>query len=237
MDRRESIKTILLGSLGAGVLLTGCEPEDLKNPANTIEKGGGYGRTPKEVKHDEELRSETFFNPHELATIALLTDLILPAQGDLPPASDVGVPDFIEFMAKDYPPFQLRLRGGLMWLDSQTNTRFNKEFIACSKEEQQTVLDEIAWYDPEAEEPQDKQAGINFFNLIRNLTLTGYYTTETGFKELGYQGNRPNVWDGVPDAVLKEHGLSYEKEWLEKCVDQSTREVTAEWDEDGNLLT
>ena len=72
---------------------------------------------------------------------------------------------------------------------------------------------------------------------MRNLTLTGYYTSEIGVKDLGYQGNRPGVWDGVPQDVLDQHGLSYDREWLSKCVDQSTRMNIAEWDDEGNLLT
>ena len=65
--------------------------------------------------------------------------------------------------------------------------------------------------------------GVAFFSLMRNLTLTGYYTTEMGIKELGYAGNQPNVWDGVPQEVLDEHGLSYDPEWIARCVDQSKR--------------
>jgi hypothetical protein len=72
---------------------------------------------------------------------------------------------------------------------------------------------------------------------MRNLTLTGYYTTEMGIKDLGYKGNQPNVWDGVPQEVLDEHGLSYDPEWIARCVDQDKRNDTAEWDAEGNLIT
>jgi hypothetical protein len=58
-----------------------------------------------------------------------------------------------------------------------------------------------------------------------------------GIEDLGYIGNSPNIWDGVPEEVLKEHGLSYDQEWLSKCVDQSKRDVLAEWDEEGNLIS
>jgi hypothetical protein len=29
-----------------------------------------------------------------------------------------------------------------------------------------------------------------------------------GFKDLGYIGNQPNVWQGVPEEVLKQYGLT-----------------------------
>jgi len=68
------------------------------------------------------------------------------------------------------------------------------------------------------------------------LVLTGYFTSEVGIKELGYQGNQPNVWDGVPSDVLKEHGFSYD-EWEDKFADPAQRNDTAVWDDDGNLIS
>ena len=44
-------------------------------------------------------------------------------------------------------------------------------------------------------------------------------------------------WDGVPQEVLDDHGLSYDEEWLSKFVAQSKRLDTAKWDEDGNLIS
>jgi len=64
---------------------------------------------------------------------------------------------------------------------------------------------------------------------MRNLTLTGYFTSKMGIKDLGYKGNTPNVWDGVPKEVLDKHGLKY--------VDQSKRDVMAKWDDKSNLIS
>ena len=33
------------------------------------------------------------------------------------------------------------------------------------------------------------------------------------------------------------YGLSYDQDWLDKCVDQTKRNDVAEWDEQGNLIT
>ena len=121
-----------------------------------------------------------------------------------------------------------------MWLNNQTNERFNLDFNQCSEQQQIEVIDEIAYPD---QAPENLKHGVVFFSLMRNLTLTGYYTTEMGIKDLGYKGNQPNVWDGVPQEVLDEHGLSYDPEWIARCVDQDKRNDTAEWDADGNLIT
>ena len=238
MDRRNSLKSILLGSIAGGLALHGCktEAEASVDELTANEFPYNYGRVEKEIELINELESEEFFNPHEMETIGALCALILPANEKFGSALDAGVPDFIEFMAKDIPEMQTNLRGGLMWLDHKSNTEFNMEFKAAAEEQQKQILDTIAYYDPEI--PMDKQTlEIQFFNLMCNLTLTGYYTTKMGIEDLGYKGNMPNIWDGVPEDVLKQHGVSYDEEWLAKCIDQSKRGIIAEWDEEGNLIT
>lgn len=238
MDRRASLRSILLASVAGGLAVHGCAPKEAAETEGAVkpETGYGYGRTPKETEEILKLQAEPFFNPHELETLGVLANRILPPDEKFGGPLDAGVPEFIEFMAKDYEPFQVTLRGGLMWLDHKSNTEFNLEFKQASEAQQKELLDAIAWYDPEV--PIDEQPlEIQFFSLVRNLTVCGYYTSKPGLEDLGYKGNMPNVWDGVPQSVLDKHGLAYEPEWLEKCVDQSRRGILAEWDENGNLLT
>lgn len=238
MDRRASLKSILLGSVAGGLTLHGCKPQGGENTEELvrINESGLFGRTEKEKEQISKLQAEEFFNPHEIETIGVLANLILPPDEKFGGPLDAGVPEFIEFMAKDYPEFQVTLRGGLMWLDHKSNTEFGMEFKKAEEIRQKELLDLIAYYDAEipiAEHPLE----IQFFNLMRNLTLCGYYTSKIGIEELGYKGNTPNIWDGVPQDVLDKHGMAYEPEWLAKCVDQSKRGIIAEWDEEGNLLT
>lgn len=233
MDRRDTIKSLLVGSIAGGLVLNGCAPADKPEVAQ-IADVPDYGRTPKEKERDRELHAEQFFNDHELTTIAVLCDLILPAKGTAGSATDAGVPEFIEFIAKDMQSNQLPLRGGIMWLDNRSNKNFAKEFKACSESDQKNLLDDIAY--PDDVQPEYEQ-GAKFFSLLRNLVITGYYTTKMGFDDLGYKGNSPNVWDGVPQDVLDKHGMAYEKEWLSKCVDQEKRDIQAEWDDQGNLIS
>ncbi|MEL6651861.1 MAG: gluconate 2-dehydrogenase subunit 3 family protein, partial [Bacteroidota bacterium] len=190
----------------------------------------------EEIERDEKIKAEIFLNEHELESIAVLCDIILPATETAGSANDAKVPEFIEFIVKDIPTQQLPIRGGLMWLDQESNRRFNKLFKAATSEEQIAIVDDIAYPDPDGKKPA-MAYGIKFFERMRDLTLTGYYTTKMGFDDLGYVGNRPNVWDGVPAEVLAEHDVDYDPEWIAKCVDQSKREDIAQWDDDGNLLT
>ena len=179
---------------------------------------------------------EEYLNEHELETIADLCDIILPATDTAGSANDAEVPAFIEFIVKDLPYHQLPVRGGLMWLDQESNKRFNKEFKSLTDAQQIEIVDDIAYPDPDNKKP-DMAPGIQFFNLMRNLTLTGYYTTKMGFDDLGYKGNTPNIWDGVPADVLAEHDVDYDPEWIARCVDQSKREEIAKWDDDMNLIS
>ena len=238
MKRRDSLKTLLVGTVAGATLgsTMSCQNETATNEEVVKAATGLYGRQPNEIARDEKIKSEVYLNEHELATIAVLCDIILPATADAGSANDAKVPAFIAFIVKDIPTHQLPMRGGLMWLDGETNRRFNKEFINCSDSEQIQIIDDIAYPDPNGARPNMSQ-GIKFFDLMRNLTLTGYYTTRMGLDDLGYTGNYANVWDGVPEEVLANHEVEYDPEWLAKCVDQSKRMDIAEWDAEGNLLT
>jgi len=239
MDRRKSIKSLLLGGVATGLAVHGCKPKDdvnINNVERLDEFKYNYGRTPKEKQQIEALEAKQFFNTHEMETLAVLCDLILPANDKFGSATDAKVPAFIEFMAKDFPDMKVTLRGGLMWLDHTANTKFGSEFKILNESQQKQILDTIAFINTKvhiSKQPLE----IQFFALIRNLTLTGYYTTKMGIEDLGYKGNQPNVWDGVPDDVLAQHGVAYDEDWLAKCIDQSKRNITAEWDDKGNLLT
>lgn len=75
------------------------------------------------------------------------------------------------------------------------------------------------------------QFGVRFFNLVRDLTDTEIFTSQLGGEDLDYQGNRVNIWDGVP-----EHGLSYDQKTLDEYVKEDERNKIAEWDVNGNLM-
>ncbi|MDY7395168.1 gluconate 2-dehydrogenase subunit 3 family protein [Aureibaculum sp. 2210JD6-5] len=236
MNRRDTIKSLLLGSVAVGLTVQGCAPKEDNSVKEQPKANDGnfYGRTPEEAARDKRLQEEVFFNDHELETIAVLCDIILPKNDEFGSASDAKVPDFIEFIVKDMPYHQMPIRGGIMWLDNYCNKNYDKEFKKCSNTEQLAVCDLIAY--PKKTLPEHKQ-GEKFFTKMRNLTLTGYFTSKMGIQDLGYKGNTPNVWDGVPEDVLKAHGFEYDAAWLAKCVDQSKRGDLAKWDDDGNLIS
>ena len=235
MDRRDSIKSIMLGSIGFGVLLEGCvSGVGSEEVENTISKFN-YGRTKTELEYDKKLFSIKCFNNHEMNTIKKVCNLILPANefGSIELAE---VPELIEFMAKDIPSYESPIKMGLKYLDKISKSTHQKSFVECGDSEQKRFLDDMAYPNPDLDSSGQKEE-VQWFSLMRNLTMTGYYTSKVGIEELGYKGNTPNIWDGVPQDVLDQYGLSYEKQWLDKCVDQSKRNETAKWDEKGNLIS
>jgi hypothetical protein len=233
MDRRENLKVILTGSLATGFLLsTGCTSET--NAGDKVKNTQqGYGRTPEEMLHDQKLRSETFFTQKEQKMISTLCDIIIPKDDQSGSATEAGVPEFIEFMVKDYPAFQTPMRGGLMWLENQCFSLFDRSFMDLTDAEKMTIIEQIAYPD---QSESSMAFGVTFFNLLRNLTCTGFYTSEMGIKDLGYVGNRANQWDGVPKDVLEKYGLEYDKRTLEICLKIEDQQKIAVWDDEGKLI-
>lgn len=204
-----------LGTVSTGALLEGCAPGEKKEAATPEVSSLNYDRTPAETERYNKLMSEKFFTDHEMKTISVLSDIIIPKDDVSGSATDAGVPDFIEFIVKDMPHHQVPLRGGLKWLDVQCMKRFDSPFAECTLNEQIEVVDEIAY--PEKAKPEMQQ-GVAFFNKMRDLVACGFFTSKIGIKDLGYAGNQPNQWDGVPQEVLDQYGLKYTEKELNETV-------------------
>ena len=222
MDRRKSIKALIVGTVSTGVIVEACNNEEKKAPETTPADAGKTGpatninRMKEELEHEKDVLAKTFFTSEEMATITILGDIIIPKDEVSGSASDAGVPAFIEYIVKEKPEHQTPLRGGLRWLDLQCLNRYGKAFKDCTHPQQMEMVDAIAF--PKKAKPEMAQ-GVAFFNLMRNLTATGFYTSEIGGKDLGYVGNVPNQWNGVPEDVLKQHGLAYTEKELRECYD------------------
>jgi hypothetical protein len=218
MDRRKSIKALVMGTVSASVLAAACKNSETKiEPKAEPLPGTNYDRTPEELAQYQKLMAEKFFTDDELATIAVLSDIIIPKDEVSGSATEAGVPAFIEFIVKDMPEHQTPMRGGLRWLDMQCMKRYEKGFKDCTSQQQIEMVDLIA-YPEKVKANKELTQGVAFFSKMRDLTVTGFYTTQMGFKDLGYMGNTPNQWNGVPDDVLKQYGLAYTEKELKECV-------------------
>ena len=203
MNRRDSLKALGLMAAGTGLLAGACKQgsKEVKVAAATDKMPGVQDF---EYERTKLLYEETFFTEHEMATITVLSDIIIPKDEVSGSASEAGVPAFIEFIVKDLPSNKVPMRGGLKWLDMQSQKRYKQVFIKATAAEQIALVDLIAYPDKAT---ADMKQGVAFFSLMRNLTSSGFFTSEVGVKDIGYKGNIPGVWNGVPEDVLVEHGF------------------------------
>lgn len=206
MNRRDTLKALGLLAAGTAAVLSNnaCTTKDNKVAATPDNADKLPGIQDFEYERTKKIYEETFFTDHEMATITVLADIIIPKDDKSPSASEVGVPDFIEFIVKDLPDHKIPMRGGLKWLDLYALKQYNNTFVDCKPEEQIAIVEEIAY--PSKAKPEVSQ-GVSFFNRMRDLTASGFYTTKEGIADLGYAGNKPGVWNGVPPEILKEHGF------------------------------
>lgn len=212
MNRRESLKAIGLTTVATALLVETGEaqqrsPHKTAVPAHHEPQVDTQGRQPFEIERDKKLYAEKFFSAHEMATIAVLADIIIPRDAKSGSATDAGVPAFIEFIVKDQPDHKTPMRGGLLWLDVECAKQFGKKFIECTHGQQVDLVSQIAY--PKKAKPE-LHHGVIFFNRMRDLTATGFFTSKIGLADIGYMGNQPNQWKGVPEDVLKHYGMENE---------------------------
>jgi hypothetical protein len=201
IERREILKRLGAAPVAAGFALSEAQAqrahEHVQRESETVE-GRAYERR--------------FFDDHEWATVGVLADLVLPADGRSGSATEAGVPEFIDFILTDElaepgerEEMQTAVRGGLAWLDRECRTRFSGPFLEGTGDQRRAILDAIAW--PERAAPEVSQ-GVAFLNLFRDLVASGFWTSRMGMDDIGYMGNTYVAeWTGCPPEVLAKLGL------------------------------
>ncbi len=203
IDRRTALKWVLAASAALQL-------PTATFASNAAKSGSGYGKDPNLLKIHQigELWPLTL-NEHQRATATVLSDLIIPADGEAPAASKVGVVDFIdEWISAPYPnnrSDQPVIVQGLAWLDQESQRRFKSNFSALTEKKRVTICDDISAAKPAAQFEQPAK----FFARYRALTAGGYYTTPVGMKDLRYVGNvAMTTFEGPPLEVMKKLGLA-----------------------------
>jgi len=211
INRRDSLKVIGLASLGATTsLIPGCKPGEEETAQHQHHHGkhdnsSGYKNL---SETDKELLAEQFFTEHEMKTVSALSEMVIPPDERSGGAIEANVPEFIEFMMKDQPQHQTKMRGGLSWLDYQCQKQFGNDFINLDEKQQKEMLDQIAY--PEQAKSEMSQ-GVTWFNSFRDFVATGFFTSKIGMEDLKYMGNVANVWQGSPQKVLDKLGVAYDE--------------------------
>jgi hypothetical protein len=121
-----------------------------------------------------------FFTAPEYAMVERLAEIIIPSDAS-PGAKEAGVAEFIDFMVFSDPEPQYPFRLGLTWLNAHSERTAGNKFMELSLEQQISLLEPLAFKDKARPGEED---GRRFFRLMREFTVTGFYTSEIGFKEL-----------------------------------------------------
>jgi hypothetical protein len=141
-----------------------------------------------------------------------LAEMIIP-EDDTPGAKQAGVAEFIDFMLANRVPVsgsrdvrstadaieagndaQVRFIAGLNWMNARSHSDFGHAFMDCNAEQQNGMLEQLAYKD---KFKPNTESGRAFFQMMRDYTVVGYYTTKIGLESIGYPGLRA-IWPKMP---------------------------------------
>ena len=179
LSRRDVLKSLAMGEAATSVLLV--------IPAQAAEFAHHLIAAEKAAAPTKAYAPK-FFAAHDYKTLEALCQAIIPADSDSGGAIEAGAPEFIDLLTSENKDYQRMLGGGLLWLDGACSDRHGKVFLDCSPDEQQELLDQIA-YRKSAVSNSSLSPGIEFFAFLRNMTADGFFTSEIGIKYLGYMGS------------------------------------------------
>ena len=183
IDRRTALTWIgvvgaATAAASAGIVLYG--PQTGGKP----QAASGYGTDPK-LNPPIKAPWPRIMTPAQLQAAAVLADYILPASATAPSASSLGIPDFIdEWVSAPYPD---QVKDRPVILDGLK--ALGPGFMKSDAARRTATLGALP--------------GSAFFKRFRGLTIGAYYTTEAGFRDIGYIGNVARAADPGPSNDVK----------------------------------
>lgn len=195
MDRRRVLRTLALGGLGAVsvppwvTVLAGVAERKALDHAATVQAVADAAWMPAFLSADQD------------RTVTVLAELIIP-RTDTAGATDATVNRFIDTVLADAPAAERqRFLDGLAWLDDRSREVFGQAFADASAEQQTALLTILAARDNRS---LADRMGVEFFQAMKSLTVTGYYTSQAGMaQELDDDGRV--AFQDDPGCVHPEH--------------------------------
>lgn len=179
VTRRDILKTLAMGAMGGSVLQV--------IPAKAAE----YAH---QLVHKEKAASAAgkyapkYFSAHQYETLTSLCDSIIPKDDHSGGAVEAGAPEFIDLLTSENEIYQLRLGGGLQWLDNYCTDTYGATYLECTPEQRKEMLDLLA-FRKSARENLELSPGVAFFAFARQMTCDGFYSSKMGIADLQYIGN------------------------------------------------
>lgn len=221
LTRRRALQVLAAGAAGAAAISAGACADGTEAGAPDAGDAASFtgatrGANPRAAgtPTDPDMVSpvvwwDLLLTEDELASLAALCDVIIPEDEHSPGAAALGAPAFIdEWVSAPYDGNRDDLtlvRGGLVWLDIESSERFGGRFTELTLDQKHAICDDICW---EANAAPEYRVAARFFDRVRDLTSTAFWTTAEGMADLGFVGNRPMPrFDGPPPEVLERIGL------------------------------
>ncbi|WP_297338364.1 gluconate 2-dehydrogenase subunit 3 family protein [Algoriphagus sp.] len=173
MNRRDALKSVMLmmgGTMvGATAILTGCAPENQIEGLN--------------------------FSPEDIAFLDELGDTIIP-ETDTPGAKAAGIGQFMVMMVKDtYDADQQKIFvDGLNMIRKDFKSKKGVDYVGAPAEDRLAYLNGL-YEQYKTSEPKEPQV----INMLRDLTVLGYFTSEIGATQALNYVEVPGRYDGCID--------------------------------------
>ncbi len=174
--RREAIlkASALLGGalVGQSLMLAGCERRQTDAPSTDEPQDGLFSAT-------------------DLALLDEIAETILPETGT-PGAKAAGVGPFIALMVADtYSPEEQQVfKDGLATIDRECQQEFGKDFVDLSSAERLAVAERLD------RERLDAEEATHYFQMLKELTVLGFFTSETAYDQILDYVESPGRYDG-----------------------------------------
>lgn len=149
-----------------------------------------------------------FFSGQQARLVTTLSEIILPADDSTPGAAELGVPAFIEEMVFEIHDKDSRntFLKGLETFNGQASQQYGAQFLNMDSENQFLFTEEknremVEW--KAGKLPEE----LYFFRTMKELTITGYFTTEAGATQVLQHVAVPGYYDGC--VSLEEIGKAW----------------------------
>lgn len=179
MKRREAIRSTalmmggLLSTSTLSIIMEACSSPDKKSEIGTAKK----------------------FTESEKEIITRIADIIIP-DTDTPGAVAAEVPDFIISMMQDTFPEedQNNFHAGLAAFNEWSKDNLTAAFVDLSENDQVKAVEKLD--EMVLGKNDEKHENLSFYRVFKELTLLGFFTSETGATQTLRYVQIPGDYDG-----------------------------------------
>jgi len=130
--------------------------------------------------------SNQVFTEAQQALLTAALNCVIPEEGNMPGAGDLGVIEFIETLVAPDPKLRRLVNEGLSQIVVAASVQSGQEFVDLDKDDQNEALKEV-----QAQQPA-------FFDFLLRQCYNGYYTNAQIQDLIGYQRPSPVEYEYKP---------------------------------------